>query len=441
MNKIFVVAKAEYGAAIRSKAFLIGFFLTPLLIAGGLLTQKFIGTHVDTTIRKCVIVDRSGFLYPVLELANTEREKNEVFEFAEDGTKKQVQPLFFFEKYTEPNDPDQTEIELSQRVENGELFAYLVIDKDILDAGKTADAGAHTLAYHTETPTFEALPRWFRKTINQAVLSRRFENAQVDKELVQKLSQSIPLTSLGLVTLSADGTLQEAEKDNKFVTTVIPIVSMMLLFMLVMTAVPTLLNQVLEEKMQKISEVLISSVSPFQLLMGKLIGTVGVTLTLSTLYLASAYYLTFHFGIEGAIDPPFYAWFLLLLTLALFMFGSIFSAIGAVCSEIKDAQSLMTPAILIIMIPVFFMSMVVEAPNGLLATALSLFPPFTPTIMMLRIALPPGPPLWQILLSITLTGFFTVLCVAVAGKIFRIGILSQGQTPSYARLLKWVFSK
>jgi len=441
MNKIFSVAKAEYGIAIRSKAFLIGFFLTPLLIAGALLAQKFIGQQVDTTDRMCAIVDRSGFLYPILETANVEREKNDVFELSEDGTQKQIRPRFSFEEYSETNDPKQTEIELSQRVENGELFAYLVIGKNIVDTDKTDDANLHTLAYHTKTPTFEALPRWFRHTINQAVLSRRFENARVDRSLIKELSQPIQLTSLGLVKISADGTLQEAKKDNKIVTKVIPLAAMMLLYVLVMTAVPTLLNQVLEEKMQKISEILISSVSPFQLLMGKLIGTVAVTLTLSSLYLASAFYLTSHFGIAEAIEPSFYAWFLLLLILALFMFGSVFSAIGAVCSEIKDSQSLMMPAVMMIVIPLFFVGAVIESPNSLFATALSLFPPSTPTIMMLRIALPPGPPLWQVLLSIIATGAFTILCVAVAGKIFRIGILSQGQTPSYARLIKWVFSK
>jgi ABC-2 type transport system permease protein len=441
MNKIFAVAKAEYGIAIRSKAFIIGFLLTPLLMGGALLAQKFIGNHVDTTDRKCAIVDRSDFLYPILETANAEREKADVFELSEDGTRKQVRPRFFFEEYSETNDSNQTEIELSQRVERGELFAYLVIDKEIVDTENPAASDSHALAYHTETPTFEALPKWLRKTVNQAVLSRRFENAHVDSILVKKLSQTIRLTSLGLVKVSADGSLQEAKKDNKIVTKIIPLITMMLLFMLVMTATPTLLNQVLEEKMQKISEVLISSVSPFQLLMGKLIGTVAVTLTLSILYLASAYYVAWNSGIAGAINPSFYVWFLLLLTLALFMFGSVFSAIGAASSEIKDAQNLMTPAMLLIIIPIFFVGAVIESPNSLFATALSLFPPSTPTIMMLRIALPPGPPLWQILLSILLSGSFTILCIAVAGKIFRIGILSQGETPSYARLLKWVFSK
>ena len=441
MNKIFAVAKAEYKIAIRSKAFLIGFFLTPLLMGGAILAQKFIGDHVDTTTRKCAIVDRSGFLYPILETANTEREKTDVFELSDDGTQKQVRPKFLLEEYNETGSREETEIELSQRVEDGELFAYLVIDKDVLSTERNTAASGHILAYHTETPTFNALPNWLRGTVNQAVLSQRFKNAQVDDTLVKRLSQSIRLTSLGLVKISADGSLQEAKKDNEIVTKVLPLVAMMLLYILVMTAVPTLLNQVLEEKMQKISEILISSVSPFQLLMGKLIGTVAVTLTLSILYLASAYYLTSHFGIAGAIEPQFYAWFLLLLILALFMFGSIFSAIGAVCSEIKDSQSLMMPAVMLIVIPLFFVKAVIESPNSLFATVLSLFPPATPTIMMLRIALPPGPPLWQIILSITLSGLFTVLCVAVAGKIFRIGILSQGQTPSYGRLIKWVFSK
>lgn len=441
MNKILAVAKTEYAVALRSKAFIIGVLMTPLLIAISIGAQHFMEKHADVTDRTCAIVDHSGFLFPLIENAIADRNERHLFDTNDDGERKQVHPRFVVERFLETDSPEQTERVLSNRVRSGELFAYLIIDKEILNAGKTESTSGHTLAYHTQTPTYKELPNWLRNTINQIVLSKRFQEAEVDRQLVQTLSTPIRLTSLGLAKVEKDGTVKAAEKDNKLKTFGIPVGSMILLFMLVMTAAPNLLNQVLEEKIQKISEVLISSVSPFQLLMGKLIGTVGTTLTLSFLYLGVIQFTLWYFDLTHMIEISTYAWFLLFLVLALFIFGSIFSAIGAACSEIKDAQSLMTPAMLIIILPLMLMQIVIKAPNSGLSTALSLFPPTTPMIMMLRIALPAGPPVWQIILAVVLTAVFTVMCICIAGKVFRIGILSQGQTPTYAKLLKWVFSK
>lgn len=443
MSKIVAIAKAEYGIAVRSKAFVIGILMMPILMGGGIAMQVLLKDHVDITDRKCAIVDRSGYLYAIIEAANTEREESRVFEISDEGSRNQVLPHFLLEEYIEDANQSQTdiEIELSQRIMDGELFAYLVIDKEIFDAEQVDDESGQSLAYHTETPTFEALPDWLQQVINDAVLKRRFEDAQVDQSVVENLSRRVRLTSLGLVEVSSDGEVKAAKRDNELQTVGVPMGAMMLLFMLVMMTTPALLNQVLEEKMQKISEVLISSVTPFQLLMGKLFGTVLVSLTLSALYLGGIHYVTWHFEVSELIDPSLYVWFFLLLVLALFMFGSIFSAIGAASSEIKDAQSLMTPAMLIVVLPLFFISVVIRSPSSTFSTVLSMFPPATPMIMMLRIAMPPGPPVWQIVVSILLTAVFTVVCVAAAGKIFRIGILSQGQAPSYARLLQWILSK
>ena len=121
--------------------------------------------------------------------------------------------------------------------------------------------------------------------------------------------------------------------------------------------------------------------------------------------------------------------------------GSIFSAIGAACSEIRDAQSLMMPAMLIIMLPMFVWVQVIKEPNSMFSTIVSLIPPATPFLMMLRVGVPPGPPLWELALGVAGATAFTLFCVWAAGKVFRIGVLSQGQTPSIRRLIGWVFSK
>ena len=214
----------------------------------------------------------------------------------------------------------------------------------------------------------------------------------------------------------------------------------MLLFMLVMMSAPALLNQVLEEKMQKISEILVAAVSPFQLMLGKLLGTILVSMTLSLLYLGAIYYMTIHFEVSGLIPASMYAWFIFFQLLAMLIFGSIFSAIGAACTEMRDAQNLMMPAMFIVVIPMMCLGIVMESPESLFSRVVSLFPPATPTLMLVRMSIPPGPTVWEIVLSVILTSSFALASVWAGGKIFRIGILSQGQAPTFTRLIRWIFS-
>ena len=203
----------------------------------------------------------------------------------------------------------------------------------------------------------------------------------------------------------------------------------------------TLMNQVLEEKMQRISEVLVSAVTPFQLMMGKLIGSVGLSMTLAALYLGAIYWAAEHYGFQDKIPGAVYIWLPVFVVLALLMYGSLFSALGSACSELRDAQSMMMPAMILVMIPLFAWNAILESPNGTVATFLTYFPPATPMVLLLRILAPPGPAVWEIGLALVVCLGATVLVVAGSAKIFRIGVLSQGQPPSFRRLLAWALSK
>ncbi|MDE2292435.1 MAG: ABC transporter permease, partial [Elusimicrobia bacterium] len=214
-----------------------------------------------------------------------------------------------------------------------------------------------------------------------------------------------------------------------------------LLFLLVFMSVPMLLHSVIEEKQLRIWEVLVASVSPFQLLMGKLLGNTLVSLAVSFFYLGGAVALAARFGVGDQVPPQLIAWFLVFQLLALLIYGSMFSAIGAACSELRDAQSLMTPAMFLLIAPMFGWVAVLRAPSGAFARLLSLFPPATPMLMLLRIALPPGPQPWEVGLSVVLTTAFSAACVWAAGKIFRVGVLAQGQAPTLGRIISWVLAK
>jgi ABC-type Na+ efflux pump permease subunit len=181
------------------------------------------------------------------------------------------------------------------------------------------------------------------------------------------------------------------------------------------------------------------SVTPFELMFGKLLGSVSVSLVLAAVYiagtLAGAHYWG---GYASAVTPRLLVWFLAFLVMSILMFGSVFIAVGAACSDLKDSQGMMTPVMLLMMVPLFMWYPVLRAPDGTLATLVSLVPTAAPFLMMLRISLEPGPPGWQIALSAALMGATTVAAVWAAGRIFRTGVLMQGKSASVAEMLRWV---
>jgi ABC-2 type transport system permease protein len=206
----------------------------------------------------------------------------------------------------------------------------------------------------------------------------------------------------------------------------------------VMSGAPQLLNSVIEEKMSRISEVLIGSVTPFQLMMGKLAGSIGVSLLLAAVYVAGGLIIAQRFGYGDVVRGSDIGWLFLFLVMASFMFGSVFITIGAACSDLKDAQGMMPPAMLLLMLPWLTWFAVLNAPDSPIAVGLSFFPTATPFLMLLRIMLPPGPPMWQVALSVLVSAAATIVVVYAAGKIFRTGLLMQGKAASFGEMWRWV---
>lgn len=436
MKKILVVAKTEYLIAVTSKAFLLGVVMMPIFMGGAIVVQHFTRDHVDLTDRRMAVVDQSNRLFPIIASHAEERNRDEIYSEEEDG-RAQVQPQYIVERVEgEPGDAKRLDLTLSQRVEEGDLFAFAIIEADVFDA--SADNSIH---YHSQTPSYTELADWLDGIVNDEVRRVRLEEAGISAESLAALTNRTSVRQFGLVELADDGEVADAKEENEILTVAVPMGGLMLMFMMIMSVAPAMLNNVLEEKMQKISEFLVSSITPFQLMMGKLAGAVGVGLTLSTIYLGAAYSLANHFGVSSMIPTTLYLWFVFYLFVALIIYGSIFSAIGAACSEIRDAQSLMTPVMLIVIIPMLCIGPVFHSPSSVFSRSISLFPPATPLLMFARIAIPPGPAAWEIALGAVLTVAFAVACVWAAGKVFRIGVLSQGQAPSLGRLVRWVFAK
>ena len=132
---------------------------------------------------------------------------------------------------------------------------------------------------------------------------------------------------------------------------------------------------------------------------------------------------------------------LLFLVIAVFLYGAMFIAIGAACSEVKDAQGMMMPALILAMFPIFLWLQVAQNPDSAMSVGFSLFPFATPYLMLLRIAIPPGPPAWQVVLSLVGAVATTLAMVYAAGRVLRVGLLMQGKTANYRDMLRWITAK
>jgi ABC-2 type transport system permease protein len=272
------------------------------------------------------------------------------------------------------------------------------------------------------------------------VRSRRLREAHIDSTLVDRASTPVTIEPLGLVAQSQSGKFTEPRETNMYQGIFLPFGMMMLLFMTIFLAAQPMLESVLEEKSQRIAEVLLGSVNATQLMAGKLLGSVAGSLTIVVVYGLGAWGLAQYYEVAHLVPLRLLPWFLLYQVLAVLLTGSIFMAVGACVTQAKEAQSMLMPVWLLVMFPMFVWFNVVREPTSSFAMWLSFVPPATSMLMVLRLAASPDIPLWQPALGVVILLAATGLCVFAAARVFRIGILAQGQVPKLKQLLRWVVS-
>jgi ABC-type Na+ efflux pump permease subunit len=339
---------------------------------------------------------------------------------------------FLPERAADDHAVDEQRLRLSDRVRREELFAFVEIP---------ASPEREQLRYYSDHPAYDELRLWLARTVDDELRAERFAAEKLSPELAAALSHHVGAESLGLVSRGPDGLVHAAERQDAVKAVVVPMVPVFLLFLFVVMSAPQLMHSVLTEKLSRISEVLLGSLTPFELMAGKLLGAVAVSLLLGALYLAGGISVAARMGLGAAVTPSLVAWFLGFLVLAMLLYGSVTLAVGAACSDVKDAQNLMLPIMLPLMVPLFATAAVVQSPSSALAVGLSLFPPSTPLIMLLRVGLHPAPPWWQVALGVLGALATTVACVWAAGRIFRVGLLAQGKSAGVGQMLRWVLMR
>jgi ABC-2 type transport system permease protein len=428
MQRVLTIAETEFLALVRTKAFIIGILLVPVLMVVFITFMNYAEDHVDTTDRHIAVMDGTSVLYDHLARAAADHNTK-----AGLGDAKAA-PHFLLRKVDlAGRSKEDVTVDLSSQVKDKSLFAFVDLPPDLIDAGEKA-----TYGFYAQTTSTRPVTDFVEEAVNEAVAERRFAAAGIDQGLVRRLTAQATLTRFGLVERTESGDAVPAREVDDLSRIAVPMFVLVLMFMAVMTGAMHLLNAIIEEKMSKISEVLLGSVTPFQLLAGKLLGVVAVSILLTVVYLVGGIYSLISFGRADLIDPAIIGWFFVFMIAAALMFGAVFLAIGSACSDLKDSQSMVQPAMMLIILAYLASFVVMRAPESSLSVGLSFFPTITPFAMMLRLVMPPGPPIWQVVASVALLLATTALVVWAAGRIFRVGLLMQGKPPNLPELLKWI---
>jgi ABC-2 type transport system permease protein len=495
LKKTFIISRREYLAAVKSKAFLITVILMPVMMLAGIVSQKITRSISDTQTYKVALVDRSadGAIGRAILARNEVREREQVIK---EG--KQVAPRFDIQLVppaprSDKSAVDRQRLELSQRVQKDQLLAFVEIGEDVgnLTGGinvrevlgnamrsmmnnavekpaatspSTTEAPASTspgmsdalgsltegmntapdegiIRYTSNRPTFQAFRGWLQSAIIEVTVNEQFRKLGIDPATFGKGKgfKGPIVLDRGLARQDASGSISYEENRALALTNVIlPLVVTLLMFMIIVVGTSPLTTNIIEEKQQRIAEVLLGSVKPFELMMGKLLGGVGVALTLAAIYFTGILITAHQYDVLKFVPTPVIGWFVLFTVLATLLYGSIFSAAGAAVTTVKEAQAIITPVILLVTAPLFVFSVVLEYPSGVLARTMSYFPITAPLGTMLRLTIPPGLPAWEIALGVISSLVGTALIVWIAGRIFRVGMLMNSRPASFGELVRWV---
>ncbi len=429
MHKVWAVAAREYRTHVRSKAFVIAIVLVPIFMFGSIGVQVLMETKGETDTKRVAVLDYSGEFFPMLRESADRRNEHNIFD--EEGVQRESKFELF--KVAPEEGTKAQLVDLCDKVRAGQYFAIIEISPTIMDS----DDPGFGVRYYSDQQAYRDLPRWLQVSVNNIVQGHRFAVAGLDREVVSKALAEVPREDLNLLSRGETGEIKEAEKADELGTLMPPFALAMLMFMCLMTTTQPLLNGVIEEKTRRIAEVMLGSLRPFELMLGKMIGHLLVALTLLAIYLCGGYFVADHFGRADMFEPSLIAMFLLLMVFGVLIFGSLFLAIGACCNDLKDAQSLIMPVMFPMIVPLFVLVPVIKDPNGTLATTMSLIPIWTPMTMAMRLAMPTAVPAWQVPVSLLGCLLAALLCLWAAGRIFRVGLLMQGKAPKLTDLARW----
>lgn len=419
MHKLWLIIKREYITRVKTKGFVLGTLIVPLIGVGFTFLIVFLIGHQSSQAMRLSIVDEAGGIAPSIAASLQ-------------GKMVEGKPQFsIVQLIDKPADPDATQNDLRGKINTGALDGYLLVPADL---GKTVEL-------HTKNSGNFSLLGPIISAVNEAVVQARLGARGVHIDDVKDLVKS---ADFQVIKVSKGG-----ESVEKGQTIGIAIALVVLLYMsLLMYGIVTM-RSVLEEKTTRTMEVLISTVTPSQLLAGKILGVAGVAITQFLIWGATVVLLGSYgaalaaMGGTGAVLSGIHVPASVMICAVIyffcgyFLYSSMFAAVGAACSNEQDAAQLQWVAMAPLVATMLIYSLVLNDASSRLSVILSEVPFFGPVLMPLRVSLQP-PPFWQLALSVVLLLVSIAIVIAGSSKIYRVGILMYGKRPTIPELVRWM---
>lgn len=455
MNKILQIAWREFVATALTKGFIIGLVAVPLMMGVALLVVPLLTNFKTPPVRgEVAVLDLSGagidarLAEALSPEAFAERRQRmqarmdavmpEAIRGLQGGAQAQAGieaalgevPSLRIVSLSAAADLEAEKARLLAD-DSGEArrLALLVIAADAVHSASGGELGAYEFFIRKKLD--ERVVGEIRDAVRPALIDARLQAQGLDADQVRALNT---LPRVRAVTVGERGDSTAAMVVAEF----LPVVFMMLMFLGIMTAGQMLVTTTVEEKSSRVVEVLLAAVSPTQLMAGKILGQLGVGLLMMSVYICLGVLALLSFALTGLLEFWQLAVFSLFFLIAFATFGALMAAAGAAVNELREAQSLLTPIVLFAVAPMILWMPIRNDPNSTLATVLSLTPPISPFVMVMRISSNTPPPVWQIGLSIALGVLGAIAAMWVAGKVFRVGLLMHGKPPNLATLVRWV---
>jgi ABC-2 type transport system permease protein len=435
MDKLKLIIKREFLAKVKNKSFIIMTILSPLLMVGLMMLIIFLNQKNSEEVRTVVFVDESNLLASVFTDSNS----------------------------TKYIDLSALGIDEARKQTEGNYYGILYIPK----TDSLVNLSKGIAFYSEDTPSLNLLSSIENK-LEKKIRNLKIEQLNFDVDKIKATETTVEIATENFVgeKSSKIGSILRMATGGGFGY---------LIFMFIIIYGTSVMRSVIEEKTSRIIEIIISSVKPFQLMLGKILGNALAGVLQFIIWMISAglllFAITYIFGIEaassgsaiGQMNPEmmqqvqtssatelqlalqeiknlpiltmFFS-FIIYFIGGYLIYSSIYAAIGAAVDSETDTQQFMMPVLMPLIIAIYVGFSVIENPHGPIALAFSLFPLTSPIVMLMRI--PFGVPWWQILTSMFLLIITFIAIVWFAAKIYRVGILMYGKKPTYKELYKWL---
>jgi ABC-2 type transport system permease protein len=437
MNALKIIISREYISRVTKKSFILLTIFMPFLFTALVFVPYWLSTIQDSGERKIIVVDESGIY--AAEFKDSEKYKYEVI--------------------------GNSDIKDQQSRLGKDVYAILQITDDL---SKNPKAVSFLSEKQAPLDLLSSIERNLSEKVSEQKLEALSYSDNVDSKTIDQVKQIIESggnISLSTMKWGQDGSISET---STIVASIVGGLFTILIYMFIMIYGSMVMQAVMEEKRSRIVEVMISSVKPVYMLIGKIvgIGLVGITqlvfwgVLMGILFTGASAFLinpeqateiasasgnmaTQGFNMEGALASIMTVnWFEIIFLFLIYfiggfvMFASIFATIGSAVDNEQDTQQFMTPITLLMLFAFYAGFYSINNPDGPLAFWCSLIPITSPIVMMVR--LPFGVPLWEKLLSVVLLYGSFILTSIMAAKIYRVGILMYGKKPSIKELIKWM---